>query len=96
MREAGRDLRMHVDLDRGPILPFDEALAAYDPGAHLTDDLFENKLAFTTLLNFPVYTLDEKLRLGPAWTRRQWAEARLADRFATRVPAGVNLAIAKA
>jgi tetratricopeptide (TPR) repeat protein len=96
MREASRDLRMHVDLDRGPILPFDEALAAYDPGAHLTDDLFENKVAFTTLLNFPVYTLEEKLRLGSAWTRRQWAEARLADRFATRVPASVNLAIAKA
>jgi len=96
MREASRDLRMHVDLDRGPILPFDEALAAYDPGAHLTDDLFENKLAFTTLLNFPVYTLEEKLRFGSAWTRRQWAQARLADRFATRVPASVNLAIAKA
>jgi hypothetical protein len=96
IREAGRDLRMHVDLDRGPIQPFDEALAAYDPGAHLTDDLFGNKLAFTTLLNFPVYTLDEKLRLGSKWTRRQWAEARLADRFATRVPASVNLAIAKA
>src|SRR5271169_286822 len=96
MREAGRDLRMHVDLDSGAILPFDEALAAYDPGAHLTDDLFENKVAFTALLNFPVYTLGEKLRLGPAWTRRQWAEARLADRFATRVPASVDLAIAKA
>jgi hypothetical protein len=96
MDEAGRDLRMHVDLDRGPILPFDEVLAAYDPGAHLTDDLFENKLAFTALLNFPVYTLEEKLRLGSSWTRRQWAEARLADRFATRVPASVNLAIAKA
>ncbi|HEX5854183.1 MAG TPA: hypothetical protein VFZ57_01070 [Thermoanaerobaculia bacterium] len=96
MREAGRDLRMHVDLDRGSILPFDEALAGYDPGAHLTDDLFDNKLAFTALLNFPVYTLEEKLRLGSAWTRRQWAQARLADRFATRVPASVNLAIAKA
>jgi hypothetical protein len=94
--EASRELRMHVDLDRGPILPFDEALASYDPGAHLTDDLFENKLAFTALLNFPVYTLEEKLRLGPAWTRRQWAEARLADRFARRVPASVNLGIAKA
>src|ERR1019366_5049234 len=31
MREAGRDLRMHVDLDSGPILPFDEVLACYDP-----------------------------------------------------------------
>lgn len=95
-REAGRELRMHVDLDSGPILPFDEVLAGYEPGAHLTDDLFDNKLAFTTLLNFPVYTLEEKLRLGSGWTRRQWAEARLADRFATRVPASVNLAIAKA
>ena len=96
MREAGRELRMHVDLDSGPILPFDEVLAGYDPGAHLTDDLFDDKVAFTTLLNFPVYTLEEKLRLGSSWTRRQWAEARLADRFATRVPASVNLAIAKA
>jgi hypothetical protein len=95
-REAGRELRMHVDLDSGPILPFDEVIAGYEPGAHLTDDLFDNKLAFTTLVNFPVYTLEEKLRLGSSWTRRQWAEARLADRFATRVPASVNLAIAKA
>src|ERR1039457_3057047 len=55
MREAGRDLRMHVDLDSGPILPFDEVLAGYDPGAALRDDLFEDKLAFTTLLHFPVY-----------------------------------------
>jgi hypothetical protein len=96
MRETGRDLRMHVDLDSGPILPFDEVLAGYDPGAHVTDDLFDNKVAFTSLLNFPVFTLDEKLKLGSSWTRRQWAEARLADRFATRVPASVNLAIAKA
>ena len=96
MGEAGRELRMHVDLDSGPILAFDEVLAGYDPGAHLTDDLFDNKLAFTTLLNFPVYTLEEKLRLGSSWTRRQWAEARLADRFGRRVPASVNLAIAKA
>ncbi len=96
MREAGRELRMYVDLDSGPIQPFDEVLAAYEPGAHVTDDLFDDKIAFTTLLNFPVYTLDEKLHLGAGWTRRQWAEARLADRFATRVPASVNLAIAKA
>ena len=96
VRETGRDLRMHVDLDSGPILPFDEVLAGYDPGAHVTDDLFDNKVAFTSLLNFPVFTLDEKLKLGSSWTRRQWAEARLADRFATRVPASVNLAIAKA
>ncbi|HYQ81709.1 MAG TPA: hypothetical protein VEP68_09410, partial [Anaeromyxobacteraceae bacterium] len=48
------------------------------------------------LLNFPLTTLDERLQAGPAWTRRQWAEARLAGRFARRVPAEVNQAIARA
>ena len=35
MNEIGRVFREHADLDRGPILPFDEAFAAYEPlGAH--------------------------------------------------------------
>ncbi|PYQ63196.1 MAG: hypothetical protein DMF54_17390, partial [Acidobacteria bacterium] len=33
---------------------------------------------------------------GERWSRRQWAEARLAQRFSKRIPAAVNLAIAKA
>jgi hypothetical protein len=96
MMEINRDFRMHSDLDRGPIYPFDEELAGYDPGAHVLDDFFANKLAFTVLLNFPVTTLEEKLGQGGQWTRRQWAEARLADRFHKRIPANVNLAIARA
>ena len=48
------------------------------------------------LLNFPVTTLKERLEQGPAWSRRQWAEARLAERFSKRVPAQVNLAITEA
>jgi hypothetical protein len=96
MTEINRDLRMHSDLERGPIYPFDEALAGYDPGAHVVDDFFDNKLAFTALLNFPVFSLEEKLAQGGRWTRRQWAEARLADRFSKRIPAEVNLAIARA
>jgi hypothetical protein len=96
MTEINRDLRMHSDLDRGPIYAFDDTLAGYDPGAHILDDFFQNKLAFTVLLNFPLYTLDEKLSQGAGWTRRQWAEARLADRFSKRLPADVSLAIAKA
>jgi hypothetical protein len=96
MTEINRDFRMHSDLDRGPIYPFDETLAGYDPGAHVLDDFFSNKLAFTALLNFPLCSLDEKLREGGRWTRRQWAQARLADRFGKRIPADVNLAIGKA
>ena len=96
MLEINRDFRRQSDLDLGAILPFDEALAGYDPSAHVSDDFFANKLAFTVLLNFPLTTLDERLTGGKSWTRRRWAEARLAQRFGKRVPAEVNLAIGQA
>jgi hypothetical protein len=88
--------RRQVDLELGPIRPYDEIFAGYDPAAHVTEDLFENKLAFVVLLNFPLTTLEERLSRGAGWTRRQWAEARLAQRFGRRVPAAVNQAIARA
>ena len=78
------------------MLPFDELFAGYDPSARVIDDFFQNKLAFTVLLNFPLATLDECLKDGGAWSRRQWAEVRLAQRFDKRIPAHVNLAIAQA
>lgn len=96
MQEVGREFRTQSDLDLGPILPFDETFAAYDPSAHVTDDFFGNKLAFTVLLNFPLTTLEQRLTEGEKWTRRQWAESRLAQRFSKRVPADVNQAIAQA
>ncbi len=86
----GRDLRRGVDLEIGPMLPIDRRLADYDPGAHFTDDMFQTKVAFVTLLNFPLTTLPERLAQGMTWSRRQWAETRLAQRFSTRVPAEVN------
>lgn len=96
MLEIVRDLRTPSDLDVGPLYPFDDALAGYDPGAHLSDDLFANKVAFTVLLNFPLTTLGERLSAGETWSRRQWAEARLAQRFSRRVPADVNQALSQA
>lgn len=96
MHEIGREFRQQTDLDLGPVLPFDEVFGGYDPSAHITDDFFQNKLAFTVLLNFPLSTLDQRLKDGANWNRRQWAETRLAERFSKRIPAEVNLAIAKA
>ncbi len=96
MHEINREFRQQLDLDLGPVLPFDEAFGGYDPSAHVLDDFFQNKLAFTVLLNFPLTTLDERLKDGPHWSRRQWAEARLAQRFSKRVPADVSLSIAQA
>ncbi|MGH9316992.1 MAG: hypothetical protein ACRD1P_07795 [Thermoanaerobaculia bacterium] len=96
MLEISRDFRRQSDLDLGPITPFDETLAGYDPSAHVKEDFFANKLAFTVLLNFPLTTLGERLTDGETWSRRRWAEARLAERFSKRIPADVNLAIGQA
>jgi hypothetical protein len=96
LSEITREFRQQTDLDLGPVQPYDEIFAGYDPSAHLTDDFFNNKLAFVVLLNFPLTTLDERLAAGDKWTRRQWAETRLAEYFSKRIPAEVNLAISKA
>jgi hypothetical protein len=95
-QEMGREFRTEADLDLGPMLPMDEVFAGWDPSAHVLDDMFRNKLASVALLNFPLTTLEQRLTEGRKWTRRQWAEARLAQRFSKRVPAEVNAAIAQA
>jgi hypothetical protein len=96
MYEIDREFRQQTDLDLGSVQPYDEIFAGYDSSAHLMDDFFNNKLAFVVLLNFPLTTLEERLAEGEKWTRRQWAETRLAEYFSRRIPAEVNLAISKA
>jgi hypothetical protein len=96
MHEINREFRQQLDLNLGPLLPIDELLGGYDPSAHVVDDFFQNKLAFVVLLNFPLTTLDERLKDGSSWSRRQWAEVRLAQVFSKRIPAAVNLGIAQA
>lgn len=91
-----QEFRRHTDLDHGPILPFDRLFAGFNPAAHVGEDMFQNRLAFVVLLNFPLTTLEERLAEGEQWSRRQWAEARLAQRFGRRVPAEVNQAISRA
>lgn len=94
--EIGRELRRPTELDVGPLEKIDPLFAAWDPSAHLTDDFFSSKLAFVALLNFPLTTLDERLSKGPAWSRRQWAEARLTGRYSRRVPADVQQGVTAA
>jgi hypothetical protein len=88
--EIDRSLKMPVEVVMDPLLPVDYLFAEYDPFAHIQDDLFNGKIAFVCLLNFPIYSLEEKLALGPGWGREQWAEARLTDTFDSRVPAEVS------
>jgi hypothetical protein len=93
--ELGRELRWATDLDLGPLLPVDPLLAAYDPSAHVTDDLFQSKIGFVVLLNFPLTTLAERTAHAKDYTRRQWAEARLTGRFYRRVPAEVQQQVSR-
>jgi len=94
--EIGREVRRASDVDVGPLLAVDPLLAAYDPGARLIEDLFTTKVGFVVLLNFPLTTLAERDEHGAAYSRRQWAELRLAGRFGRRVPGEVRQAVTKA
>lgn len=82
-----KELLRPLHLDMGPVTQIDELFGSYNAGAHLTDDLFANKIAFITALNFPYYSLKEKTELGENWSRKQWAYARMGDMFTSRVPA---------
>jgi hypothetical protein len=94
--KMGMDLRIPVDLSGDELTPVDEMFASFSPSSHLTDDMFTNKIAFITILNFPFYTLTEKSDLGKSWSRRDWAYARMGDAFTSRVPAALNQKVTEA
>jgi hypothetical protein len=89
LHEVRRELTRPLDLDTGELGPADRLLGELDLAAHVTDDLFETKVAFLALLNFPVHRLQERMEKSPRWGRRTWARSRMMDRFAIRVPADV-------
>ena len=97
---------LQIRLQRPTVLKGDEPhnvdyiLSGFNAFAHLQEDLYGNRIAFITALNFPYYTLDEKITLGKDWDNLQWAYARMGDMFTTRIPAEVvqqsNTALADA
>ena len=84
------DLNLPIHVDGPAPTELDELFGAYDPSAHFSADMFQQKIAFIVVLNFPFYTLEEKNALGAGWSRQQWAYARLGDLFTARVPADVQ------
>ncbi|ALO14801.1 hypothetical protein L21SP5_01142 [Salinivirga cyanobacteriivorans] len=80
-----------LHLDMGDITKVDQKFGSYSAGAHVKSDLYKNKIAFMVTLNFPQYTLAEKNKLGANWTRKEWAYARMGDRFTARVPAKMKM-----
>lgn len=89
LSEIRRLLSEPIDLDMGPIRTVDALLQELNLGAHLTPDLYRTRTAFLALLNFPVNTLEERLREGGAWDRDAWARSRVVERLAERIPAPV-------
>ncbi len=83
-------LKAPLQLEGAEITPVDMMFGGYSASAHLADDLYANKVAFLTALNFPFYTLEEKTELGAGWSRKEWAYARMGDRFISRVPATIQ------
>lgn len=80
------DMQENVQLKKGEVLPIDAQFAAYNPGAHMINDFYDNKIAFIIALNFPYYSTEEKNISGPNWTPLQWGYARLGDVFSSRIP----------
>ncbi len=87
------DLKKNLDEAAGDIDEIDRMFGNYSVSSHLSDDFYSNKIAFAIALNFPYYPLSEKEKLGPAWSREEWAMARLGDMFVSRVPADLNQAL---
>ena len=88
------DLKLPLHVAGPEPTTLDELFGGYDPAAHFDDDMFQQKIAFIVVLNFPFYTLDEKNSMGKTWSRQQWAYARLGDLFTSRVPAQCNQQLA--
>lgn len=92
--EMSLRLQKNLHLDNGPLLSIDEKFGSYSPSTHLSDDLYNNKIAFIIALNFPHLTLEEKEALGP--DRKAWAYARMGDLFTERIPASLKQTVANA
>ncbi|MHC9540962.1 MAG: hypothetical protein AB9903_15795 [Vulcanimicrobiota bacterium] len=88
-----QEMYIHVNeplqVEKGAIMPADYLFSTVAPWSHITDDFFQSKVAFAILLNYPLYTLKEKMTLGTGWTQEEWAKARLAEMFNFHISAQV-------
>ena len=90
------DLKETLHLDNGKnIEPIDMMFGGYDPSANFSEDCFGNKIAFYVLLNFPFRNLEYKTANADKMSRKDWAMARIADMFTSRVPGAVNAKISE-
>ncbi|MDA1105227.1 MAG: hypothetical protein O2855_01370 [Planctomycetota bacterium] len=88
--EMRRTLRRWSDL-RGDDMPgIDDILAMFDPAPDLSEQVYQQRLAFLALLNFPKRDLGTMLAQGGKWTVSDWVEARIVQSFGPRIPKALS------
>ncbi len=90
LHRISRRFNWALQVDIGKVYPVDYLFANLDPFAHSSDDFFQTKIAFAALLNYPLETLEIMNTQGMQWSRKKWAEVRLAEAFMNRVPSTVE------
>lgn len=96
----GYNNRISIELQRPQQLigyastSVDQAFSAYSGLSHFQEDMFDSKLAFVVILNFPHFTLSEKQNNGDKWSDLEWGFVRLGDVFTSRIPAEITQNIA--
>ncbi len=94
--EMSVGLKKPLHLDIGTLSQVDYIFGGYEPSAHFKDDMYNNKIAYISILNFPFFDLAEKDKLGSRWSRLEWAYARIGDQYTPQPPASVNQLVADA
>ncbi len=84
--EARRNLRRWSDLRGDEMTGIDDILAMFDPAPDLSEQVYQQKLAFLALLNFPKRDLATMIRDGADWSTNEWVETRIVQAFGPRIP----------
>lgn len=84
--EMRRTLRRHSDLAGDEFAGIDDMLATFDPAPDLSEQMYQQKIGFVALLNFPREPLAAMLEQGASWDSEAWARVRIAQNFTARLP----------
>ncbi|HKK67673.1 MAG TPA: hypothetical protein VJ946_05650, partial [Bacteroidales bacterium] len=87
--EMNRTTTWGMQIDDGPITAIDPLFSQFSLSPYVSSSLFDTKIAFWVLLNYPIYSTEECAEKGKDWTADKWAEVRLAQQFQSRVPSKV-------
>ncbi len=86
-----REINIYLDLplvtSQLPLTEIDRLFSRTKPGI----DYYNTKLAFSVALNFPYYTSTEKEKFGADWSRKEWAMARVGDKFNYRADPSIKI-----